>query len=214
MNYERLYDYRFKDVDQARRQAVWTEIAAYLYDVLGRPKRVLDPAGGRGEFINGTAAEERWMIDAVDQHASVDPTVKQIVADVLDVELPDNYFDGVLVSNLLEHLPSQELIATLLARLRDAMVPGGIIAIMGPNFKVCARTYFDCADHTLALTDVSVAEHLYAAGFEIRSVVRRFLPYSFRGQLPASALLTRAYLKTPIAWHFIGAQFLVVGVAP
>jgi hypothetical protein len=85
---------------------------------------------------------------------------------------------------------------------------------MGPNFKVCARTYFDCADHTLALTDVSVAEHLYAAGFEIRSAVRRFLPYSFRGQLPASSRLTRTYLKTPIAWHFLGAQFLVVAAAP
>jgi 2-polyprenyl-3-methyl-5-hydroxy-6-metoxy-1,4-benzoquinol methylase len=214
MNYERLYDYRFKEVDQARRQAVWREIAAYLYEVLGRPKRVLDPAGGRGEFINGIASEERWMIDAVDQHPRVDPTVTQIVADIFDVELPNNHFDGVFVSNLLEHLTSQELVATLLAKLRQAMVPGGVIAVMGPNFKVCARTYFDCADHTLALTDVSVAEHLYTAGFDIRSVVRRFLPHSFRGQLPASSRLTRAYLKTPIAWHFIGAQFLVVGAAP
>jgi hypothetical protein len=214
MNYERLYDYRFKDIDQARRQAVWREIAAYLYEVLGRPKRVLDPAGGRGEFINGIAAEERWMIDAVDQHPCLDPTVKQIVADIFDVELPNDYFDGVFVSNLLEHLPSQELVATLLANLRHAMVPGGVIAVMGPNFKVCARTYFDCADHTLALTDVSVAEHLYAAGFEIRSVVRRFLPHSFRGQLPASSRLTRVYLRTPIAWHFLGAQFLVVAAAP
>ncbi len=213
MNYKRLYDYRFKDVDQARRQAVWSEISAHVYEVLGRPSRVLDPAGGRGEFINAIPAGERWMIDAIDQTDYLDPGVKQIVADVFHVELPSHHFDGVFVSNFLEHLTSQEAVATLLAKLRDAMVPGGNIAIMGPNFKICARTYFDCADHTLPLTDLSVAEHLYAAGFEITSVAPRFLPFSFRGQLPASRRLTRAYLKTPIAWRFLGAQFLVVGAA-
>ncbi len=68
---------------------------------------------------------------------------------------------------------------------------------MGPNFRYCAKEYFDCADHTVILTHVGVEEHLYAAGFESESVVPRFLPYSFRGRLPASAALTRRYLGTP-----------------
>jgi hypothetical protein len=62
---------------------------------------------------------------------------------------------------------------------------------MGPNFRYCAREYFDCADHTLALTHVAVAEHLHAAGFEPVKVVPRYLPYSFRSRLPALRTLTR-----------------------
>jgi hypothetical protein len=82
--------------------------------------------------------------------------------------------------------------------------------VLGPNFKYCAREYFDCADHTLALTHVAVAEHLFAAGFEVGEVVPRFLPYSFRGSLPAGPGLIRAYLRTPIAWRFLGKQFLLI----
>jgi hypothetical protein len=83
---------------------------------------------------------------------------------------------------------------------------------MGPNFRYCARWYFDCADHTLALTHVAVAEHLYAAGFTVTEVVAKFLPYSFRGRLPASPALTRAYLRHPLLWRLLGKQFLVLGV--
>jgi hypothetical protein len=31
---------------------VWSAIGDYVYERLGRPRRVLDPAAGRGEFIN------------------------------------------------------------------------------------------------------------------------------------------------------------------
>jgi hypothetical protein len=94
------------------------------------------------------------------------------------------------------------------------MVAGGRVAVLGPNFRYCAREYFDCADHTLALTHVSVEEHLYAAGFEIERVIPRFLPYSFRSRFPQSPALVRAYLNTPLAWRFLGKQFLVIAVAP
>jgi hypothetical protein len=81
---------------------------------------------------------------------------------------------------------------------------------MGPNFKYCADEYFDCADHTLALTHVSVEEHLYAAGFRVTKVIPRFLPFSFRGVLPPSPALTAYYLRMPLAWRLLGKQFLVI----
>ena len=102
----------------------------------------------------------------------------------------------------------------MLGRLYAAMEPGGRIAVVGPNFRYCARTYFDCADHTVVLSHVAVAEHLYAAGFEVTAVSPRFLPYSFRGLLPPSPLLTRMYLRTPPAWRLLGKQFLVLGRKP
>ncbi len=212
MNYERLYAYRFRDVDQASREAVWQPISRFIHAELGRPEVVLDPAAGRCEFINAVPARERWAVDQVAfPERAVEPGTQTLVGSILEVELPESHFDGVFLSNFLEHLTSQEMVASVLERLRETMRPGGRIAVMGPNYRYCHKEYWDCADHTLALTHVAVAEHLYAAGFEVVKVVPRFLPYSFRGRLPASAGLTSLYLRAPIAWRVLGAQFLVVG---
>ena len=90
----------------------------------------------------------------------------------------------MFASNLLEHFHSPEEVAAFLDRMRATLAPGGVLALMGPNFKYCARDYFDCADHLLALTHVSVQELLFASGYAVREVVPRFLPFSFRSRLP------------------------------
>jgi SAM-dependent methyltransferase len=210
INYERLYTYRFRDVDQASRQAVWREIATYVHARMGKPERVLDPAAGRGEFITAVPAAERWGVDMVKQGDLEASGVRMIIADIMDAELPEAHFDGVFLSNFLEHMPSQDAVAAVLGKLYAAMAPGGRIAIIGPNFRYCAREYFDCADHTVILSHVSMAEHLYAAGFEVTAVMPRFLPYSFRGLLPPSPRLTSTYLRTPALWRLLGKQFFLI----
>jgi SAM-dependent methyltransferase len=215
IDFHRLYAYRFRGVDQPARQAVWDEIAPVVHRWLGAPQRVLDPAAGRGEFINAIDAAERWVVDSVEyDEAELDPGVKVVIGDARHVDLPEAHFDGVFVSNLLEHLPTQDEVARLLRRLRRTMAPGGRIAVMGPNFRYCAREYFDFADHTLALTHVAVEEHLYSAGFEIDRVIPRFIPYSFRSRMPQAPMLVRAYLRLPLAWRLLGKQFLVVATNP
>jgi SAM-dependent methyltransferase len=212
VNYQRLYEYRFRGIDQASRAEVWREIAAHVHEVMGRPQRVLDPAAGRGEFINNVPASERWAVDAVAYEEGTHvPDTRVIVSDIFEADLPSGYFDGVWVSNFLEHLPTQDAVSTFLEKMHAVLAPGGRIAIMGPNFRYCADEYFDCADHTLIFTHLAIQEHLYAAGFEPSKTVPRFLPYSFRGRLPPSRALTRHYLQAPIAWRLLGKQFLVVG---
>lgn len=211
MNNDRLYEYRFRDVDQGSRTAVWEEVAAFVHRQLGEPQRILDPAAGRGEFLNAVPADERWAVDLVSYEAGVlDPGIKHLVSDIFDADLPLDYFDAVWVSNFLEHLDSQEDVARFLEKMRTHLRPGGQIAVMGPNFRHTVKQYFDMADHTVVLTHRGVAEHLYAAGFEPHRVVERFLPYSFTGRLPASRSLTRAYLRAPLAWRMLGKQFLVI----
>lgn len=215
IDHERLYDFRFRRVGAQARRVVWAEIARYLYRRLGAPTRVLDAAAGHGEFIHAVPAAERWAVDLVAfPELLTDPGVVFVQGDLLDIELPDAAFDAVLVSNALEHFPSQDAVGTVLRRLRATLAPGGRIAVLGPNFRYCPRHYFDCADHTVALTHVSVSEHLYAAGFEIEAVVPRFLPYSFRGRLPTGRRMVRAYLGFPPAWRVLGKQLLVIGRAP
>jgi hypothetical protein len=210
IDYARLYEYRFRDVEQTGRLAVWGEIARYVHARMGAPERMLDPAAGRGEFIRSVPAAERWAVDMVKQADLEADNVKMIISDIMDAELPTDYFDGVWVSNFLEHLPDQNAVADLLGKLHASMTVGGRIAIIGPNFKYCPREYFDCADHTVILTHVGVTEHLYAAGFEIESVAPRFLPFSFRGVLPPSPWLTRRYLHTPALWPLLGKQFFLI----
>ncbi len=211
---ERIYEYRFKDVDRVARQRVWSEIARWIHLTFGSPERVLDPAAGFGEFIANIPAPERWAVDMVDQGLSALPGVRAQIAPIMEADLPEDYFELVFASNLLEHLETGEAVASLLERLRCVLRPGGHIVIMGPNFRYCAAEYFDCADHILPLTHVAVAEHLFAAGYTVERVTPRFLPYSFRSVLPASAGLTRLYLNLPPLWRILGKQFLVAGTKP
>ena len=105
MNYQRLYEYRFRDVDQSARTAVWHEIAPFIHEPLGHPRKVLDPAAGRGEFINAVPAQERWAIDQVAYaEGTYRSNVRSIVSDIFEAELPAAHFDGMFVSNFLEHL--------------------------------------------------------------------------------------------------------------
>jgi hypothetical protein len=212
LNYERLYAYRFRDIDQEARISVWKEIAPHVHGLMGSPQKLLDPAAGRGEFIGAAPAKETWAVDEVAYpEASHKLDTKVLISSIMDAELPAGHFDGVFVSNFLEHLRDQKAIAAFLEKMHAAMEPGGRIAIMGPNYRYCAKEYWDCADHYVALTHVAIAEHLYAAGFEPERIVPRYLPYSFRGILPPSRTLTRLYLKTPPAWRLLGKQFLVIG---
>lgn len=212
MNYQRLYEYRFRDVDQSARTSVWQPIAKFMHEQMGRPDVVLDPAAGRGEFINAVPASERWAVDQVDYaEGTYDAGVKSVVSDIFDADLPEDHFGGIFVSNFLEHLLSQEATAEFLTKMQRVTAPNGRIVIMGPNFRYCSKQYFDMADHTLVYTHRAIAEHLYAAGYEVERVVPQFLPYSFTGRLPPSPTLLEQYLKMPFAWRVLGKQFLVIG---
>ena len=193
---------------------MWEELAGFLHPLLGHPNTVLDPAAGLGEFIRHSPAPERWAVDAVDFGLGDDPAVTFVQGDTLTADIPADHFDAIWVSNFLEHLLSQEQVAQFLELMCSKLKPGGRIAIMGPNFKYCHREYFDFADHTVALSHIGVAEHVVGAGFELEKVTSRFLPYSFRGRLPAGRSLVRRYLNSPWAWRFLGKQFLVVARRP
>lgn len=215
MNYDRIYAYRFQDIQQEQRQNVWAEITRFIEARLNHPKTILDPAAGRCEFINESAAAEKWAIDQSNQiHAFAASDIRVVQNNIFRIDLPKAYFDGIFVSNFLEHLNSPHDIAAFLEKMYDVLRVGGRIAVMGPNFKLCSAVYFDCADHILALTETSVAEHVYGAGFEVIEIRKAFLPFSFRGLLPPSRRLTRLYLQWPWVWPILGKQFLIIGEKP
>lgn len=212
MNHSRIYEYRFAGVDHGKKQIVWKEIAGYIYKLTNEPQVVLDPAGGMCEFINNVPSTEKWTIDlneAFLNKYAAEP-VKKVVGNNLTVDLPEGYFDLIFISNFLEHLESQEQVAEFLEKMYRSVKKGGFIAVMGPNFKYCSREYFDFADHTVCLSELGAAEHLFGAGFDIVQIHPRFLPLSFRGGLPVNKFLVQTYLQMPFAWRFFGKQFLLI----
>ncbi|MES2111285.1 MAG: methyltransferase domain-containing protein [Bacteroidota bacterium] len=215
MNYERIYAYRFKGIDREKKLSTWKIIAEFMFKKLGNPASVMDPAAGDCEFINQVPAGERWAVD-MGEHTrrAAQAGVKVLIGDNLEVELPKDYFGGVYVSNFLEHLHSQEQVAHFLERMYASIKPGGRIAIMGPNFKYCSKNYFDFADHTVILTELGLAEHLYGAGFEILENHPKFLPLSFRGRIPVTDFLVKMYFQLPFAWSIMGKQFLLIAQKP
>lgn len=215
LNYDRIYEYRFQGVDTSKKQLTWSLIAEFIQKKLHNPTRLLDPAAGNCEFINLSPAQERWALDMnplTHEHAA--EGVKVIIGNNLEVDIPENYFDGVYISNFLEHLHSQEEVGFFLERMFRALKPGGRIAVMGPNFKHCYREYFDFADHTVILSELGLAEHLYGAGFDLEEIHDRFLPLSFRGGLPVNKFLVQTYLNLPFFWRFFGKQFLLIAQKP
>src|SRR5215203_2818229 len=140
MNYDRIYQYRFKQTDKVAKQAVWNEVSHWIYEQMGRPKRVLDPAAGDMEFLKNIPAPEKWGVDLQVPASSQVPAISNdgirfIQGNIFDVDLPLDHFDGIFVSNFLEHLRSPEEIDALLTRLHGSLQKGGLIAVMGPNFK-------------------------------------------------------------------------------
>jgi ubiquinone/menaquinone biosynthesis C-methylase UbiE len=216
MNFDRIYQYRFQGIDDNKKRVTWTIIANFIYQRLSKPNSILDPAAGKCELINSIQSNDKWAVDLNDyfikQYAKQD--VKIVVGDIFKVSLPENYFDAVFISNFLEHLNNQEEVSSLLEKMYTHLKPGGRIAIMGPNFKYAYRSYFDFADHTVILSELGVAEHLYGAGFSIDKIYPRFLPLSFRGGIPVNNFLVRTYLSLPFAWRFLGKQFLLIATKP
>src|ERR1700743_3398144 len=66
MNFDRIYEYRFRGIDDDKKRLTWEEIAAFIYKKLGNPSSVLDPAAGKCELINAIPCKERWGVDLND----------------------------------------------------------------------------------------------------------------------------------------------------
>ena len=210
----KVYQFRFAGIRQEKKDATWAVITRWIESRLDNPKTVLDPAAGRGEFIIASRAPERWACDLLNQRSSWPTEVTTRFGDIYKVELPENYFDLIFVSNFLEHLATPDDVYKYLMLLRNSLKPGGKIAIMGPNFRYCANEYYDFADHLLPLTHRTIEEHLATANLQHQSTVARFLPLSFRSQRFSNPWLVKLYLAVPIFWRLFGRQFFIVAAKP
>ena len=211
-----VYEQRFDESDQARKEAIWRELGKYLQRYIAADARVVDIACDLGYFIRNVRAAERWATDIRDVGATLPPDVRFIRASGLDLAdvLPNESFDLAFFSNYLEHLASTEAVLEQLRVTYALLKPGGKVLILQPNIRLIGGSYWDFIDHQTALTEKSLGEAATMAGFKTKQVIARFLPYTTKSKFPQHPLLVRAYLHLPPAWLIFGKQTLYLGEKP
>ena len=177
---------------------------------------VLDLGAGRGEFTRAVRAGRKIAVDLNPDLPQFVGDAEAIVGSATDLAtIDDGEVDVVFSSNLLEHLPSQEVVLAALGEAHRVLRPGGRVIVLMPNIAAVGGRFWDYLDHHTPLTDRSLAEALIMSGFEVERVVPRFVPYAVnRKSVPESTFALRVYLSLPFLWPLLGAQMLAVAVKP
>lgn len=182
-----------------RRRVLWQALVAGEFQKqIPRDGTVLELGAGYGEFINSIKARRRLAVDqwpGMLQH--LEAGVEGLVTRVNQLDgVAENSVDYVFASNCFEHVTQADLVECL-AQLRRKMKPGAMLTVVQPNFKYCAREYFDDYTHVSIYTEKGLCDLLAANGFKIVRCVPRFMPFSIKGSLPVHPWLIRLYLMSP-----------------
>jgi SAM-dependent methyltransferase len=101
---------------------------------------ILDCACGRGFYLNMYRYVSRCRLVGLELEADIIRKAQHLVGHLPDLTLtrgtiyalpfPDDYFDGVILSEILEHLDDD---VAGLREVRRVLKPGGVVAITVPN---------------------------------------------------------------------------------
>src|ERR1700676_678382 len=209
---QQIYSRRFQgNLDYRNR--VWQILTADFFSRWIRPSdRVLDLGCGYCEFINNIACAEKYGMDlspSAKEHAAKNVTlIEQDCA--IRWPFDDDSLDAVFTSNFFEHLPAKGALEITLREALRCLKPGGKLIALGPNIRYLAAHYWDFFDHHLALSEKSLVEVLEKTGFVVLESIPRFLPFTMVNSREYPLFFLRSYLRLPVAWTFLGKQFLVV----
>jgi cyclopropane fatty-acyl-phospholipid synthase-like methyltransferase len=153
-----------------------------------RGRRVLDFGCGRGDlmlelFARGIAATGLEFSEEVASEArrrfAAEPLFRGVeVSATLPTSIADEFFDVVLLIEVVEHLLEPEIAATL-GEVRRILSPGGLVVVTAPNSENLDENRVRCPDcgatfhrwqHQRALTARSLSGLLEQHGFEPVSV--------------------------------------------
>jgi SAM-dependent methyltransferase len=205
--------YATRYVPDERRAPVWGVLCGRIARDLPPAPRLLELGAGYCAFINQIPAREKHALDRSADflpHAAADVTAH--VGDAADLSrFADASFDAVFASNLLEHLRPDESLR-LREEVRRILRPGGRFLLLQPNYAACPGRYWEDPTHVQRFTHRSLARFLEAGGFRVRRLIPRWIPFSFRSNLPAWPWLVRLYLGLPI--RPLAAQVYCVAEKP
>lgn len=155
--------------------------------------RLLDVGCGTGFFMELAHQSSNWEVFGLDlsdwavNYARQELGIKNISAGtLLEVKLEDNFFDVVVMTELIEHDKSPILLLKEAFRL---LKDGGLLLITTPNIggikaKLSGQGWWQLAkEHLFLFNQVSLIRLLEGAGFRIvkvttRPYLKRYLDYA------------------------------------
>jgi len=206
-----IYQRRFQP-DLAFRRQMWQVLCQDFFQRYIPPESaVLEVGAGYCEFINHIRASRKLAVDLnPDTPHFAAPEVQVIATSSTDLAaIAPGTLDIAFASNFFEHLSRAEIVLTL-REVARTLKPGGRFLILQPNYRFCYRDYWMFFDHVTPLDDRSLGEALETNGFQIISLLPRFLPYTTQSRLPKSVALLKVYLRVPFAWQFFGQQAFAI----
>jgi SAM-dependent methyltransferase len=207
-----LYEQRFSASERQRKTALWRTLCqSFFQRYVGETDVVLDLGAGYCEFINNIRCGRKFAVDlSEDTRTAAAGDVTVVITPVTDLSAFDaSSIDIVFASNLFEHMRSKDDLMAVLNEVHRVLKPQSKLLVLQPNIHYAYRDYWDYLDHHIPLSHVSMAEALNLAGFTVREVRPRFLPYSFKSRLPQSTLLLRLYLMAGPLHLLFGKQMFV-----
>lgn len=212
----KIYHRRFARTATYRNR-VWQVLTQHFFQRWVKPSAaVLDLGCGYGEFINNIKAARKYAMDLNPRAA------EKLAKDVEFVQQdcaarwpfgPDS-LDVVFTSNFFEHLPDKMSLSQTLRNALHCLKPGGCLIAVGPNVKYLHGEYWDFWDHHVYLTETSLGEAMEVEGYQLESVVERFLPFTMVKAPEYPLFLVRLYISCPLLWWIRGRQFLLVARKP
>lgn len=193
-----------------RRETLWRCLWNYHFRRYVRPADcVLELGSGYGHFINNVEARRRVAVDIWPQFVDyLAAGVEGHVGSVTELDFIENgAVNFAFASNLVEHLTQAEF-SRLLDQLRTKLAPGGLIALLQPNYRYAFREYFDDYTHVAVYSHVSLCDFLAANGFDIVACSPRFTPLTIKSRFRVWPILVWLYLHSPI--KPLGKQMLIV----
>ncbi len=209
---QRIYDARFTRLASYRREVWSVLIGDFFQQFIAPDARVLDLGCGYGEFINQVRCGAKWAMDLnPDTPARLASEVQFLRQDCsARWPLEDGSLDTVFTSNFFEHLPDKAALGRTFDEIVRCLAPGGRLIAMGPNIRFLPGSYWDFWDHYVPLTEKSLVEAFTTRGLQIERCEDRFLPYTMSEGPQHPLAFLRLYLRLPLAWKFLGRQFLVI----
>jgi SAM-dependent methyltransferase len=207
-----LYRTRFDDTELRQQRSFCIPICRYLERYIAPTGETLDLGAGYRHFINNVISARRIALDINEENLTrfAAEGVQIMVSSGSSLALPDESVDTVMASNVYEHFPTRDAVAESFAEVHRVLRRGGHFIVLQPNFAHCAKRYFDFFDHRLAFTHLGRAEGIRLAGFVIRVLRSRFLPYTSKTRLPRQPWMVSLYLRLPFVWRLLGQQMLII----
>lgn len=218
----KVYDTRFTEKLTTERYAVFKVLCTNFFDKFlpSHSKNdnfvVIDVAAGHCDFINNIGCNDANkyafdLNDYIDKHAA--SYVKTINDNVANIS---NYFqegsvDLIFNSNFLEHI-EKPVIVKFLSDSYKLLKKGGEMWIMIPNIRYTGGAYWDYFDHITPLTERSIIEEGKTSGFEVKTIIKKFIPYSMNySKKPRNPFIVKLYLwLMPLSGMFFGQQSFII----